>query len=57
MVYINLKYLEIEDYKQRVKDVTNTGHYGTGDCEFTLIDSEDIDYLMTLIKQSYKKNE
>lgn len=56
MVYINLKYSEIEDYKKRIKDVTNTGHYGTGDCEFSLADSEDIDYLMTLVKQSYKKN-
>ncbi len=56
MVYINLKYSEIEDYKQKVRDVTNIGKWGNGDCEFTLTDSEDIDYLMTLIKQSYKKN-
>ena len=28
MVYINLKYSEIEDYKQKVRDVTNIGKWG-----------------------------
>jgi predicted transport protein len=55
-VFINLKYPQIEDYKKMVRDVTNIGSWGNGDCEFVLESSEDIDYLMSLVKQSYKVN-
>lgn len=55
-VYINMKYSEIDDYKNMVRDVTNIGSWGNGDCQFVLENMDDIDYLMSLIKQSYKKN-
>ncbi len=55
-VYINMKYSEIDDYKNMVRDVTNIGSWGNGDCQFALESMDDIDYLMFLIKQSYKKN-
>ena len=55
-VYINMKYSEIDDYKKMVRDVTNIGSWGNGDCQFALESMDDIDYLMSLIKQSYKKN-
>ena len=55
-VYINLKYSEIDDHKKIVRDVTNIGSWGNGDCEFAFNKQDDIDYLVSLIKQSYKKN-
>jgi predicted transport protein len=55
-VYINLKYSEIEDYKNKVRDVTNIGSWGNGDCEFAYDSIDDVDYLLSLIKQSFKKN-
>jgi len=55
-VYINLKFSEISDYKNKIRDITSIGSWGTGDCEFTFDNMEDLDYLMSLIKQSYKKN-
>lgn len=55
-VFINLKYSQIDDYKKMVRDVTNIGTWGNGDCEFVLDNLEDIDYLMSLVKQSYKVN-
>lgn len=54
--FINLKYSKIDDYKKMVRDVTNIGTWGNGDCEFVLDNLEDIDYLMSLVKQSYKVN-
>jgi predicted transport protein len=53
---INLKFTEIEDYKKQVRDVSKIGHNGTGECEYSLDNIQDLDYLMTLIKQSYAKN-
>lgn len=55
-VYINLKFNEIDDPKKIVRDMTNVGSWGNGDCETMLQDIEEIDYLLILIKQSYKKN-
>lgn len=37
-------------------DVSNRGHHGNGDYEINLKPEDDLDYLMTLIKQSYQKN-
>ncbi len=55
-IYINLKYTEIEDYKKVVRDVSSVGKWGVGDCEFDFSSIDELDYLMSLIKQSYKKN-
>lgn len=55
-VYVNLTYLEIDDYKKLVRDVSSIGKWGVGDCEFNLKNLDELDYLLFLIKQSYKKN-
>jgi len=55
-IYINLKYTEIDDYKKVVRDVSSVGKWGVGECEFDFNNTDDLDYLMSLIKQSYKKN-
>jgi predicted transport protein len=38
------------------RDVTNIGHYGTGDLEITLIKSEDLTRAMPLLKRSYDES-
>ncbi|MDO7253137.1 DUF5655 domain-containing protein [Helicobacter cappadocius] len=55
-IYINLKYLEINDWQNKIRDVSNVGKWASGDCEFIYENIEDTDYLLSLIKQSYNKN-
>ncbi|MCI6216375.1 MAG: DUF5655 domain-containing protein [Mollicutes bacterium] len=38
------------------KDGNKIGHWGNGDYQVLLKEPEELDYLMTLIRQSYKKN-
>jgi len=55
-LWINLVKGELEDPKKLARDVSNVGHWGNGDYEITEVDKKGIDYIMTLIKQSYKKH-
>ena len=55
-VFINLGKGQLDDSKKIARDVSNIGHWGNGDYEIPLSSSEQINYLMTLIKQSYDKN-
>lgn len=53
--WLNLKKGELEDTKNITRDVSQIGHYGTGDFELTIKKMEDIDYAIQLIFQAYKK--
>ena len=56
---INLKKGMLEDPKGLFRDVSNIGTFGVGDYEAALTTDDEIDYLMSLVKQSYsfhKKN-
>jgi len=55
-MYLNMKYPDIDDYKNIVRDITGIGSWGNGDCEVNFSSMDDIDYLITLVKQSYKQN-
>jgi len=55
-LWINLSKGELEDTKKMTRDVSNVGHWGNGDYEITLKGGEDINYLIILIEQSYKKH-
>ena len=55
-MYLNMKYPDIDDYKNIVRDITGIGSWGNGDCEVNFSSMDDIDYLITLVKQSYKRN-
>ena len=46
----------MNDAKLLAKDVSNTGHLGNGHYELIVSDDQDIDYIVSLVKQSYKKN-
>ena len=53
-VYFNVSFGSIDDpYGKIVKAPEN--HRANGDCYFSLTSSDDIDYLISLLKQAYKK--
>lgn len=52
--FINMKKGELDDPMKVSRDVSNVGHYGNGDYEVRITRESDLDYLMVLIKQSYK---
>ncbi len=54
--YVNLKSGDLQDEKQLARDVSNVGHWGNGSYEIKISDLEDIDYLLSLLKQSLRKN-
>lgn len=55
-IYVNLKSGDLQDQKQIARDVSNVGHWGNGSYEIKLGDLEDIDYVLSLLKQSLRKN-
>jgi predicted transport protein len=55
-VWLNLRKGELDDPKGLTKDMSQIGHWGNGDYQLHISDDENLDYLISLAKQSYKKN-
>ena len=55
-IYVNLKSGDLQDQKGISRDVSNVGHWGNGSYEIRLPDIEDVDYVLSLLKQSLRKN-
>lgn len=55
-LHINLKKGELDDSKNLTRDVSEIGHYGNGDFELHVRNDENLEYIMSLVKQSIKKN-
>lgn len=61
-IWINLQKGELNDPEKRARDVSGVGHWGNGDYQVSLKNSdifgiwEALDYLLPLIKQSYNKH-
>ena len=55
-VTINLKIGELHDPKDLAENVKEKGHWGVGEYRLTLYGDEDVEDIMDIIKQSYKKN-
>jgi predicted transport protein len=53
-IWINLKKGHLEDPKNIMRDVSEMGHWGNGDYEIVVTDTENIEYLMSLVKQAIK---
>ncbi len=53
-IWINLRIGELDDPKGLAKDVSNVGHWGNGHYEIQVGDDENLEYILSLIKQSYK---
>ena len=55
-IWINLKKNELDDPKKLAKDVSQTGHWGNGDYQLDLKNDEELEYVLSLVKQSLNKN-
>ncbi len=55
-LWLNLKKDELDDPKKIAEDCSSRGHWGNGDYEIGFKPGDDIEYLITLIRQSYQKN-
>ena len=52
-IWIDSKFGQIKDPLNKIEDVSEKGHWGTGDYYFKFENIEDIEYFMTLFKQAY----
>jgi predicted transport protein len=50
-VFINAKIGTLDDPKGLLMDVSNIGHRGNGDYQIQIINDDDLEYIMSLIKQ------
>lgn len=50
-MWIGAKWGELDDAKKLAIDVSNTGHWGTGDYEINVTNDKDLEYIMSLVKQ------
>ena len=55
-IFLNLKDGLLHDPENVAEKVKDIGHWGNGDYRINIDSFEKIDYLMTLIRQSYKIN-
>jgi len=55
-IWINLTFGELEDPKNIFRDVSKIGHWGNGDYELQINSDEDLEYILSLIKQSFRMN-
>ena len=55
-MWINLHINELKDEKKLAKDVSSIGHWGNGDYELAISNDEQLEYILSLIKQSAIKN-
>jgi len=46
----------LKDLRNLSRDMTGIGHWGTGNIELRLSKEEDLDYILSLIKQSLIAN-
>ena len=56
-LWINLPKGKLDDPKGISRDISTIGHYGNGDYEVKVFPDTDIDYVMFLIRQSFKSQE
>ncbi len=50
-MWIGAKFGTLDDARELARDVSNTGHWGTGDYEINVTSDKDLEYIMSLIKQ------
>ena len=55
-IFINMKRGDLEDPKKMTRDISSIGHWGNGDYQISVSDTKNIEYIMSLIKQSILKS-
>lgn len=53
-IYLNMPFPEIQDTRRLCRDVTNLGHWSSGDVEFEVDAHSDMAYVMALIGQAFE---
>lgn len=56
-IWLNSRKGELDDPKGLARDVSQIGHWGNGDYEIIIKDDEDLEYILSLIKQVLRKRE
>lgn len=51
-LYINLRQGELDDPKNITRDMLGVGHWGNGEYEIKIKDTKNLEYIMSLVKQS-----
>ena len=54
MLFLKINPDEVDNMPKQARDVRNIGHFGTGDLEFTIKNSEDFEIAKPLIDLSLK---
>ncbi len=54
-IYINLLFGELDDHKKMARNVSDVGKWGNGDYAIKVNNDKDLEYILSLIKQSYEK--
>ena len=54
-LYINIRFGELHDSKGLCRNVSQTGHWGNGDVELFLSSVDEIDYVISLVRQAIEK--
>ncbi len=55
-MWINMPKGELDDPKGLARDVSAIGHWGNGDYELQFQSDDDLEYILSLVKQSVRKN-
>jgi predicted transport protein len=55
-LYLNMKKGSLKDPKKLALDVSQKAHWGGGDYVVLVRDSQHLEYVVNLIKQSYRRN-
>ncbi len=55
-IWINLLKGQLDDPKGLCRDVSQTGHWGNGDYELQISSDDNLEYILSLVKQSLSKN-
>ncbi len=50
-LWINEKFIKIDDPQKVVKDVSNIGHHGVGECEIKITDDSNIGYIQDILRK------
>ncbi|CAH9018673.1 DUF5655 domain-containing protein [Candidatus Nitrosacidococcus sp. I8] len=54
VIWINLSIGRLDDPKGLCRNVSNKGHHGNGDYELQIKNDDDLEYIMSLVKQAIK---
>lgn len=55
-MWINLQKGQLDDPKGICRDVSQTGHWGNGDYELQINSDDNLEYILSLVKQSLRRN-